>query len=63
MNTEPWIVSTPDTLGGAWRIRDTRISVALIQECLATGETVDDILNAYPHLCRAAVEAARDFKV
>jgi uncharacterized protein (DUF433 family) len=45
-----WIVSNPEHLGGAPRVRDTRISVALILESLAVGMSVEQIVDAYPSL-------------
>ena len=53
-----WIVSNPKVLGGKPVIRGTRISVAFILQCLASGMTVDDILQGYPHLTREGVLAA-----
>lgn len=53
MNT--WIVSDPDHLGGSLRVRDTRISVALILESLAAGLSVAEIVDAYPSLTDEAV--------
>ena len=35
-----WIVADPEHLGGSPRVRDTRISVALILESLAAGMSV-----------------------
>jgi len=51
-----WIVADAEHLGGAPRVRDTRIPVAQILECLAAGMSVDDIADAYPSL---TVEAIR----
>lgn len=45
-----WIVSDPEHLGGAPRVRDTRVSVALILESLAVGMSVEQIVDAYPSL-------------
>jgi len=45
-----WIVSDPEHLGGSPRVRDTRISVALILESLAAGLTIAQIVDAYPSL-------------
>ncbi|MFN3420943.1 MAG: DUF433 domain-containing protein [Armatimonadota bacterium] len=56
-----WIVSNPKVLGGKPVIRGTRISVAFIIQCLASGMTVDDILKGHPHLTREAVLAAIDY--
>jgi uncharacterized protein (DUF433 family) len=50
-----WIVSDPEHLGGAPRVRDTRISVALILESLAAGMSVDQIVDAYPSLTAEAI--------
>ena len=53
-----WIVSDPDIMMGKPVIKGTRITVELILEKLAAGETVEDILMAHPHLSREAVQAA-----
>ncbi|HEV8343579.1 MAG TPA: DUF433 domain-containing protein [Candidatus Binatia bacterium] len=50
-----WIVSDPDHLGGAPRVRDTRISVALLLECLASGMTISEIVKEYPSLTEEAI--------
>jgi uncharacterized protein (DUF433 family) len=42
-------------------IRGTRITVELILEKLAAGETIDQILEAHPRLTREAVLAAIEF--
>ena len=48
-----WVVADPRLLGGALAIRGTRLSVALILECLANGMTLADIDrsfdNSFPH--------------
>ena len=54
-----WIVSDRDHLGGAPRIRDTRISVAaLLLEWLAAGMTIAEIVKEYPSLTEEAVRGA-----
>lgn len=50
-----WIVSDKDHLGGQPRVRDTRISVALLLEFLACGMTIPEILKAYPSLDQEGV--------
>jgi len=50
-----WIVANPEHLGGSPRVRDTRISVALILESLAAGTTGAEIVDAYPSLTGEAV--------
>lgn len=42
-----WIVADPQLLGGKLAIRDTRLSVSLILECLASGMTLGDIDEAF----------------
>lgn len=42
-------------------IKGTRITVELILEKLAAGETVDDILSSYPHLTKKGVLAAIEY--
>ncbi len=42
-----WIVADPLLLGGTLAIRGTRLSVALILECLANGMTLDDIDESF----------------
>lgn len=48
----------PKVLGGKAVISGTRISVALILRDLAEGASVEDLLEAYPHLTDADVRAA-----
>ena len=55
---EPRIVSDPRILLGKPTIAGTRISVELILDNLGAGDSVDDILESYPHLTREAVLAA-----
>ena len=50
-----WIVADKDHLGGTPRVRDTRISVAFLLECLAAGMTILEIVGAYPTLTEEAV--------
>ena len=42
-----WIVADAELPGGKPAIRGTRLSVALILECLANGMTLDDIGDAF----------------
>jgi uncharacterized protein (DUF433 family) len=42
-------------------ITGTRITVELILEKLAAGETTDQILKAHPRLTREAIQAALEF--
>ncbi len=55
------IESRPDVMMGKPVIRGTRITVELLLEKLAAGETVEQIVEAHPRLTREAVLAAIDF--
>ena len=44
-----WIVADPQLLGGKLAIRGTRLSVALILECLANGMSLDEIDSSFDH--------------
>ena len=58
MNDEKWIVSDRDHLGGKPRVQGARISVAFLLECLASGMSVAEIVDAYPTLTENAVQGA-----
>jgi uncharacterized protein (DUF433 family) len=55
------IVSDPALMMGKPVIAGTRITVELILEKLAAGETVEQILEAHPRLTRQAIQAALAF--
>ncbi len=55
------IVSDPNVLMGKPVVTGTRISVELILEKLAEGETIEQILSAHPQLTREAIFAALKF--
>jgi uncharacterized protein (DUF433 family) len=55
------IVSDPKVMMGKPVIAGTRITVELILEKLAAGETVEQILEAHPRLTREAIQAALAF--
>ena len=52
------IKSDPAVMMGKPVIAGTRITVELILEKLAAGETVEQILDAHPRLSREAISAA-----
>lgn len=52
------IVSDPDIMMGKAVIAGTRITVELILEKLAAGETIDQIIQAHPRLTKEGVLAA-----
>jgi uncharacterized protein (DUF433 family) len=55
------IQSNPSVMMGKPVIAGTRITVELILEKLAAGETVEQILEAHPRLTREAIQAAIAF--
>ena len=55
------IVSDPGVMMGKPVVAGTRITVELIQEKLAAGESVQQIVDAHPRLTEEAVRAAIAF--
>ncbi len=58
---ENLIECNPKIMFGKPVIKGTRITVELILEKIATGESVEDILSSYPHLTREQILACVDF--
>lgn len=56
--TNERITRDPAVLGGKPVIRGMRIPVSLIVDFIESGDTIDEILDAYPALTREDVEAA-----
>jgi uncharacterized protein (DUF433 family) len=57
----PKIVSDPAVMMGKPVIAGTRITVELLVEKLAAGETADQILRAHPHLPEGSIAAALSY--
>jgi len=55
---EKWIVSDPEHLGGAPRLRGTRISVSLLLELLSSGMAIEEIVAEYPTLTPESIRGA-----
>ena len=55
------IISDPAVMMGKPVIAGTRITVELILEKLAAGETIEQILAAHPRLTRETIQAAVGF--
>ena len=55
------IESNPNIMMGKPVVAGTRITVELILEKLAAGETIDQILAAHPRLTKVAIQAAIEF--
>ncbi len=58
---EQLILSNPKVMMGKPVIVGTRITVELILEKLAAGETVDQLLEQYPRLTPQSIFAALEF--
>jgi uncharacterized protein (DUF433 family) len=55
------VISDPAVMMGKPVITGTRITVELVLEKLAAGETVEQIIEAHPRLTKEAVRAALAF--
>ncbi len=55
------IISDPNIMMGKPVIANTRITVEVILEKLAEGESIEQILKSYPHLNRESILAAISF--
>jgi len=51
----------PDICNGRPVVRGTRIAVQTVLEFLAAGDSVEDVLEEYPSLQRADVQACLDY--
>lgn len=58
-----WIQSNPKVMMGKPVVSGTRITVELILEKLAAGESIEQLLDEYPRLTRDSVDAALHFAV
>ncbi len=58
---QPQIISNPNIMMGKPVIAGTRITVEHILEQLAGGRTIDQILEAHPHITREQIQAAINY--
>lgn len=58
MTSADRIEVNPQVMLGKPVIRGARVPVELIPRKLGEGATIDDLLDAYPRLCREDVQAA-----
>jgi uncharacterized protein (DUF433 family) len=61
MAIEPRIISNPNIMGGKPVVAGTRITVELILEKLASGDTMAEIAEDYPDLNGESIRAAIRF--
>ncbi len=57
LNQDGRIVTNPDICHGVPFVRGTRIMVWLVLDYLVNGDSIDDVLAAYPSLTREDVSA------
>jgi uncharacterized protein (DUF433 family) len=60
-NLENLIHSNPKIMFGKPVIKGTRVPVDLILEKLAAGETIEQLLRAYPHIPAESIQACLAF--
>ena len=58
---QDYITATLGVIRGKPAIKGTRIGVDLILEKLSNGDTIEDLLEAYPHITRSAILACLAF--
>jgi len=58
---EELIICDPKILSGKPILKGTRISVAFILQCFASGMTTEKILLGYPTLTREGITAALEY--
>ena len=61
MDIAQFIEVNPKVMMGKPVIKGTRITVELILEKLSSGETVENILEAHPHISKEQIQAALAF--
>lgn len=55
------ISTNPDVCNGRPVVAGTRIAVQTVLEFLAAGDSIEDVLEEYPSLARADVQACLDY--
>jgi len=61
MTWQQYIFSDPKVIYGKPVIKNTRIPVDLILEKLASGDTMEDLMKAYPNITREDLNACLYF--
>lgn len=61
MNWREHIERNPAVIGGKPKIRGTRIGVGLILERLGDGWTVEQLIEAYPHITGEQIQACQSY--
>lgn len=61
MNYRERVTMNPDIMAGKPIIKGTRITVEIILRKLSEGMTMDELLEAYPHLTKDDILAALSY--
>lgn len=61
MNYKNYIVRNPEIMLGKPIINGTRITVELIMRKLASGYTIEKLIESYPHLIQEQIFAALEY--
>ena len=61
MNYKNYIVRNPEIMLGKPIINGTRITVDLIMRKLASGYTIEKLIESYPHLIQEQIFAALEY--
>ncbi len=61
MNWKEHIDRNPAVIGGKPKIKGTRIGVELILERLGDGWTVEQLVEAYPHVTAEQIQACQSY--
>lgn len=61
MDTNMFVEGNPKVMMGKPVIKGTRITVEMVLESLSAGESIENLLEAYPHLSMEAILAALSF--
>jgi uncharacterized protein (DUF433 family) len=58
---EGWITRTKEVMMGKPCIKGTRVTVELILQRLSEGETIESLLEGYPHITKEGILACIDY--
>ena len=57
----PVVESDPQRVHGAWVLRNTRLPISIVFECLAKGASIEDIVEWYGGITRYQIEQVINF--
>jgi len=57
----PAVESDPQRVHGAWVLRNTRLPISIVFECLARGASIEDIIEWYGGVTHEQIEQVISF--